>query len=39
MTPMELAGLVPPASSIAGNVFGMIPRSMHASLLRNKCSL
>ena len=32
MAPMALAGLVPSASSIVGNVFGMIPRSMHASL-------
>ena len=32
---MELAGWVPLAWSIVGNVFGMIPRSMHASLLRN----
>ena len=36
---MVLAGLVPSASSIAGNVFGMIPRSTHASLLRNSLSV
>ena len=37
--PMELAALVPSVSSIVGNVFGMIPRSMHASLLRNSLSV
>ena len=36
---MELTELVHSASSIVGNLFGMIPRSMHASLLRNSLSL
>ena len=39
MVPMELADLVSSASPIVGNVFGMIPRSMHASLLRNSLSV
>ena len=39
VAPMKLAGLVPSASPIVGNVFGTIPRSMHASLLRNSLSV
>ena len=39
VAPMEFAGWVPSAWSIVGNVFGMIPRSMHASLLRNSLSV
>ena len=34
---MELADSVPSASPIVGNVFGMIPKSMHASLLQILC--
>ena len=36
---MALARLVPLVSFIAGNVFGMIPRSTHASMLRNSLSV
>ena len=35
----ELLGLVPSASSIIGNRHGIIPRSMHASLLKNSLSV
>ena len=39
MALMELAVLVPSVSPIVGNVFGLIPRSVHASLLRNSLSV
>ena len=39
VVPMELVDLVSSASPIVGNVFGMIPRSTHASLLRNSLSV
>ena len=37
VAPMELTELVPSALFIVGNLLGMIPRSIHASLLRNTC--
>ena len=39
VVPMELAGSVSSASPIVGNVFGMIPKSTHAFLLRNSLSV
>ncbi len=39
VAPMELLGLVSSASSIAGNLFEMIPRSTHASVLRINLSV
>ena len=39
VVPMELADSVSSASPIVGNVFGIIPKSTHASLLRNSLSV
>ena len=39
VAPMELTELVTSASSNVGNLFAMIPRSMHAFLLRNSLSV
>ena len=39
MAPMELLGWVTSASSIVGNLCGIIARSVHASLLRNSLSV
>jgi len=39
VVPMGLADSVSSALPIVGNVFGMIPKSMHASLLRNSLSV
>ena len=39
VVPMGLADSVSSASRIVGNVSGMIPKSTHASLLRNSLSV
>ena len=39
VVPMELADSVSSALPTVGNVFGMIPKSTHTSLLRNSLSM
>ena len=39
MVPMGLADMASSAPPIVGNVFGMIPKSTQASLLRNSLSV